>query len=481
MRMVVLQRASSFLVLMLASGCAASSDQAHPQTTAVGKRELLRRMEVEMYDLVRAATPRCEAVRQAALDQLNRLVPPSRLQVVDEVLARYGQKDEEQFIARIDAIVNDGVKQLDEILKELEREVQKKAYKVAGNDLPTETEFSTGYVEIDDIARSTIDQARRIADREGLRDLGYFRRGEVVRFTRAQRVDAPKLGRLSLFLSPPIPGRVVSGQESVGVLAAVQRKAIGPDVPLRLLQAVRHQILRGGVPIRDLGWRLDPNTPDHDGVVPLDDQVKDPSYLISRVGFPALRSENPEFASFRDYTFLASFELAVQRTDTSELLAGCAYELRWHVTFNGQVILLEGHNARPRVDHFAVLDHLLKGTAPPATESPAAESKEPESKPSEAAPPAEPAKQEHEQPAAPAKDERSAPATEPEAPPVDHAPDAAAANAPPPVPAEPGGDKTDARRPNSRPRPAHGKNAGNETPEMQVAPPPRPKTRTRWR
>src|SRR5262245_11818519 len=165
-------------VCLSLAGCAADHPQASPPTAVTHKRQLLRQMENEMNQLVRKEKPHFDAIHQQAQDELRALPTPMRLQVVDEVLSGWGEKDEQEFVAKIDAIIAAATLQLEERLKNLDEEIQKRARHVAGDELQTEEEFTTGYAEIDDIAEATKDQAHRMADREGLQDLGYFRRGE---------------------------------------------------------------------------------------------------------------------------------------------------------------------------------------------------------------------------------------------------------------------------------------------------------------
>lgn len=329
------------------------------------KSLLLRRMENGMAQIKDYVQPRFDDIRYRAEVELAALETPIRLQVIDPVLTRYGEEDEENFREDIDAIVDRCVDETEILLAQTEKGVRNHAYDIAQTDVRSDSEFSTGFDDLDAMVEDAIDSVRANAAIPKLEDMGYFRRGEVLRLAQSFRFDRPNVGRMALYLSPPIKDAVLIDQESqAAVLTFINKgEEIAEDVPLELVQAVRKRLMRAGVPVADTGWRLDPDARNGDGVLPLDEANAAPGYLISQLSFPIVNTTSPEFYEIYDHTVRYEYESAVRRKDTGEFLVGIRWELKWLATRKGPLISVESRPARSRLDSFEILGMLLGGEA----------------------------------------------------------------------------------------------------------------------
>ncbi|MEW6745029.1 MAG: hypothetical protein AB1486_19930 [Planctomycetota bacterium] len=360
----LLKAALSAAALLVLGACASEPvESASVVTAAQTKRHLMNELELRINAVVRESQPRFDAIRDDCKKELAGLETPVRLQVIDAVLGAYGEAEERAFRDAIDAVVERAKSRTNSVLEETTAEIRRQAYEVAGTDAAAEPEFATGYDDLDAMVEGVLDRLKLHADLPGLEDLGYFRRGEVVRLPRLARVDKDACGRLSVFVSPPLPGRKKANQETPAVVVTFQKAPeLEASVPIRLVQAVRHRIVRGGVPVEEKPWRLDPGTPDPDqpGVLPLDSTVGAPGYYVSGLAYPAVDSNDPAFAGWRDHTFEYEYETAVQRTDSGEILVGLGWELRWQATHTGKLLLESSPLPRERKENFVILERLLR-------------------------------------------------------------------------------------------------------------------------
>lgn len=404
----MLQRSIALVLAVLtAAGCysarpapADTGDQRPHRAVpySAEKRVLVERMERRMNELLRRYQARIESIRQELTDKLAHMEPPVRLKVVDRRLAGYGAAEEEQYVAAIDRSVDDAVARITDlvgreeapkqprIVGKAETEAFATAAEIGGGGKGAAYGFVSGIAEIDERAQVTVELLQGIADIASLRDMGALRKAELLGLTEAFRHDltvdelaarAPELaavadkadttrpawvGRFLIFRSDVLEDFRLKDQDTYALVLAFQNERFPTDRKLEMVQGTRFRVVRGGTVVQDTGWRLDPQTPNHDGRLGLRADLVDPRLVASEPQFPAVNVDHSLFPQLSDFTVDYDYKTAVIDTATGEELGAMSWQQQWIVSPTGQVRLLESVAPSFDTEHGLVASLMKAGT-----------------------------------------------------------------------------------------------------------------------
>jgi hypothetical protein len=185
------------------------------------------------------------------------------------------------------------------------------------------------------MATSALGQIKHRANVEGIHQQALLRAYDSTELVRLFKEDIEGLGRLMLCRSLP-SGAASRMNEDVLTAIVFQRKGLAPDVPIRFVQAVHHRAERGGIVLIEVPWALD-QTELGSGVLPLSEDISDPSYVATRIHTLKVRDDFEEFKTLRDCTLVSLYHTGMVNAETGELLATMAWEVRRGLTFDGRV------------------------------------------------------------------------------------------------------------------------------------------------
>ncbi len=323
--------------------------EAARQSGAWRKKRMMMATKSAITQLLGQASERTDAIRSQYEEVLNTVQKTLHLEVADPVLEQYGDTEWEVFRTQIDTLQEGTESALQELLDDYGRRFWGIAESAAQRERGSEVGTRSGYQELDDVVEASLAQLERQADVEGVDQLARTRKSQRVALGRKIKHEVEGLGKFLLFVSAPedvrdlpVPSRArdTSGFEridqSIACVAAFHRSDEAMDTPLRLVQAVRYRVERGGVILEETEWKFDPRTGDENGVVPLGD-VGDPAYLASQPMVPLIERESAGFAALHNHTLVAEYRLRLENAVTGEEHATLAWQAAWLIDYRGQL------------------------------------------------------------------------------------------------------------------------------------------------
>ncbi|MBI4878047.1 MAG: hypothetical protein HY812_00085 [Planctomycetes bacterium] len=378
------RRAGAALGLLFLASCyhagsvvqQAEAPRERAASYAAEKRVLIEEMERRMNEMTRRCQAEIAGIREELEQALARLRPPARLLAVERTFRGYGAAEHECFEAAIDRLVEDAVARTealvgrprspeqDELIGAIEREALATAAAVGGDAQGAGYGFVSGVQEVDERAFVTLELLQGFADVPGLRDLGALRKREVLELAERfrhdlqaeelagsapaasavlapPRPDAPeRVGRFLLFQTDALEGFRAREQDSLCTAVAFQNDRLPADRRYVFLQGVRVRIVRGGMVVEDLGWRLDPGTPGRDGrLLPQQDLI-DPRFLASAVFVPGVNASHALFRQLCDFTVICDYKTGLIDDAAGEVIGSLSWQTQWVVSAAGHVRVL---------------------------------------------------------------------------------------------------------------------------------------------
>jgi hypothetical protein len=329
--------------VVLLAGCASEAAPAKTERTsspAERKQRMLFATERAIHQILRDARRDVTQIRKEFDERVEAVPLPSMLNVTDEALAVFDQKDRDTRRDAIEKVEDDIKARMVALLKHYENAFWTVATEAGRLEHGSQLGTRSGYQELDDKVEAAMLQLSREADVEVIDQLATLRTYDHVGLDREIREELEGKGVLSIYKSPPVNGLFAPNQEGQSVVLVFQRDGLAPEVPLSYVQAARRLVERAGIVVAETPWQFDPATPKKDGVVPLATEVDAKKYVVSAEARPAVDTHGPEFEKLYDHVLVSEYRTALRRDDTGEVLAIVGWQVRWIVDFRGTMRVL---------------------------------------------------------------------------------------------------------------------------------------------
>ena len=273
------------------------------------------------------------------------------LGAVETELVEFYRERDEAFERKVLETADRFEKEIRKTLDYLEPQVWKIAFELVGSeDMGTSYGSRTGIDEVDSIAEATLELLRFRSKLNSFRDEVGVYKYKRIGLDRLYKHDIEGEGRFSIFVSDSLHDFFRKNEDVVAVTVTYQRKGLDMQVPLELRQAVRNRIVRGGTVRFDSRFHWDHTLETAGGRLKLENPGTGEVVVVSRVFFPRLNMDSPNFDDYRDFTAVRDYETAVIDKDTGEVLDCVSWQLKWNISHFGSVAVEKGSSPVERAD-----------------------------------------------------------------------------------------------------------------------------------
>ncbi len=307
------------------------------------KDKITREMEKCMRLFLGEAIDRFDDIHARYQEELAGLEVPPKIEAVEMELSEFYSDREERYKARVKAIVQRFSKEMDETLGFLKPKVWDIAFELVGSkDLGTGYDSRTGIDEVDDSAEATLELLEFRSRRDDIFDYGERAETERVSMDRIYKNDLEGVGRFSIYASDPMNDFFRKNEDAVAVTVAFQKKGLALEVPVGFRQLVRERIVRGGSTCFDSGFKWDETLGNVKGSMILEIRAGMPEVVVSKVFYPRIDMDYPDFEKFNDFTAVRDYKTAAIDTSTGEILECVSWQYKWSISHFGSVSVAKG-------------------------------------------------------------------------------------------------------------------------------------------
>jgi len=286
------------------------------------------------------------------------LVPPERLATNDSTLRNWGQAARDSYRANVDAIYDEAERRLEGLEEAANEAAEAQARTFAPPRSPLDTGATgdpaldtavTTFAEVMDGAiglrevdvRHQQDLSRQLDLFEVFSSFGAKSAAAIAAADPSADADAEAgmQGRILLF---------VGGDERLGApraLLAFRSDANVPDSH-RIVQVMRHRVMRGTSVVSDLGWRAAPaqGRPGSPKTEVLE------NFLIAPKVEPVIDRDSPSYAQLIDMRIVVDIQSAVLDADNA-VLGGVDWRIEFQVSTKG-ALTWQLAGGRPKFDPY---------------------------------------------------------------------------------------------------------------------------------
>ena len=334
-----------------ASASSRTDAKTRPHLPIREKDEIVRAFERRMRDFLGMGVARMEEIQARFRKEMKAIPVPIKIQAVETELVEFYRERDEAFERKVLETADRFEKEIRKTLDYLEPQVWKIAFELVGSeDMGTSYGSRTGIDEVDSIAEATLELLRFRSKLNSFRDEVGVYKYKRIGLDRLYKHDIEGEGRFSIFVSDSLHDFFRKNEDVVAVTVTYQRKGLDMQVPLELRQAVRNRIVRGGTVRFDSRFHWDHTLETAGGRLKLENPGTGEVVVVSRVFFPRLNMDSPNFDDYRDFTAVRDYETAVIDKDTGEVLDCVSWQLKWNISHFGSVAVEKGSSPVERAD-----------------------------------------------------------------------------------------------------------------------------------
>ncbi len=321
-------------------------------------RSVTRKLDTMLEAILRSTLPEVAGLHKDLEASAAQLVPPERLATNDTTLRAWGQAERDNYRSVVDVIYDEATRRLKGLEEAADEAAAAQARTLAPQRSPLDT-GATGDAALD-TAVTTFGEV--MAGAVGLREVDVRHQQDRARqldlFEVFSSFGAKKAAVLAGEESSPdaeaeseMHGRIllfVGGDETLGApraLLAFRSDANEPESH-RLVQVMRHRVMRGGAIVADLGWRAAPTQ----GKPGLPKTTVLENFLIAPRVEPVLDRSSPSYANLTDMRIVVDIQSAVLDAD-KQVLGGVDWRIEFQVSMNG-ALTWQLAGGRPKFDPY---------------------------------------------------------------------------------------------------------------------------------
>jgi len=296
-----------------------------PPAYATLARQRQRMLQEDLGELLAEVLPQIRALREQLTADVAAMDPPERLATADKLLVEWHREAWKEHQERVEARYERARVELEA----LQASATQRATAMARAMAPPASPLDAGptgdmlldqeLTSFDETLRSELLLEQLLADQ--LRDaLGRVELVQIWSSFRRPGADEALGGRLLLFVG--------GSESSEGPRCQLVFQAAEGSTPRgRVVQAMRHRIMKGGTLVQDEGWRLMPTEP------PVSRFGS--ALFVGNLG-PRLRSEAAGFSQLHDMRVLVDMQVALL-DEAGQVRGGVDWRVEFRVTLRGEV------------------------------------------------------------------------------------------------------------------------------------------------